>query len=314
MSQLSKTIRNIALLSLCVTLSFSPTLFVKAYDSPSATASTTIDYSYTKSFTTSETNNITFNFTLKPVYTGLIINATPIVSNDQNPFILTFLGNKVALDRSTVYNGAGNFSLFSSGFFPASSNDTIQITAVKGFSLSVVMTITGYNNLTTSQEIQSLNDASNNKALPTPFSISSNTTFYGVLTGTDLKDFYKFNFPSAINVTIETSLVPNDPSLYGYIKDINAPASTTGQSNFEVFYGYTFKSNAVASSIILGLSYSPPASSSGSSSSIIVYKITIFSAHFYQSTSSSQPLSGFEFLFIPAIFILPLLRKKSKKF
>ena len=69
------------------------------------------------------------------------------------------------------------YNYFWSYFTPDASNDNIQIIAVNGFSLNVSLTITWYKNLANNDEIQSLDDDTNNKDSPSNYSISSIQSF-----------------------------------------------------------------------------------------------------------------------------------------
>lgn len=326
MPSIRKIVINLSLISLVLALFSSSAIFATAYDSPSSSTSTSIAYTYSKSFQTSQSQDLTFNFSLQPDFTALFINISPSVPQGQHPIVLKFTGNnsQVTLQQSTAFVGSGKFTYLWSYFTPDTSNDNIQIIASKGYSLQVSLTINGYKGLSTAQDLQSLTDASNNKNSPTTYAISSDTVFYGVITGNDLHDYYQFTFPATIKVSIEVSIVnPYNTLMDIYTKYTMGAVSNSVDHQFSS--ASPINTTVTVNFFILGLSFPPQLDyelTNNATSSIFIYKVAIYSTSLSQATtptstslpatttSHSHSLDGFEFLGLSVLVVLPFLKNK----
>ena len=289
--------------------SFNPVFLTQSYQS----SSNIVEYNYHESFQTSDTQDIAFNYSLKPIYNTLFINSTPLAPSYLNPFVFLFVQNntEVPLERVTYYteNSTGNYFILN--FIPDASNTNIRITAIKGTHLNVTLSLLGL-------DLPNIKDVSDNQTSPTVVHVSSNQVFYGVLTGSDLKDYYRFTFDKTINVRVNVTIItPRTDSL-------TISEEFTPHNDLYAFSGtYPASHPVIANQLTdfasIGLSvpsyYTPI---SNSTNLKFIYIINITSNDFQNSSTSTSStstssLGGFQIVFLSGFILLVIIRSTKRK-
>ena len=185
-----------------------------------------------------------------------------------------------------------------------------------GTHLNVSLTLLGYKDLTNTNELPNVKDVSNDKNSPTVVPVSSNQVFYGVLTGSDLKDYYRFTFDKSINANINVTIIaPRAESLI--------ISTEFSQNNNPYSYSTTYPAshpviaNVLTNFASIGLSV-PYYYGTNSTTLRFIYRISITSNDFQNSnatstTSRASSLGGFEFIFIAGFIVLVVFRSKGNR-